>query len=499
VDDLPEDSPLWGRVTSTADNCLGSQCPQLQDCHVLKARRLALEADVLVINHHLLFADMAIREEGFAELLPGADGVILDEAHQLSEVAGQFFGLTLTARQLLDLARDTVAEQLKEAPDAGKIQELARALEKAVAELRLALGEGERRGAWAEVALDREVVAAMGDLEEVLGALARALEGAAPRSKGLENVHQRTVELLGRLTRLAGESPPDSVHWFETRGRGLALHLTPLEIAGQLRGQMERYRSAWILTSATLAVGEDFGHFATRLGLPEDSETLHLDSPFDFPRHGLLYHPTDLPDPRQPSYTRALVEAALPVLEASRGRAFLLFTSYRALREATELLTGRLDYPLLVQGSLPRSVLLERFKAAGNAVLLGTGSFWEGVDVRGPALSCVIIDKLPFASPGDPVLAARIDTLRRQGGNPFMEVQLPQAVIALKQGVGRLIRDVDDRGVLMLGDPRLLSRPYGQLFLDSLPPMTRTRRLERVQRFFALEQAVQYPSDQPIL
>jgi ATP-dependent DNA helicase DinG len=249
---------------------------------------------------------------------------------------------------------------------------------------------------------------------------------------------------------------------------------------------MERYPSAWIFTSATLAVGESFDHFAGRLGLG-DPVTMRLDSPFDFARNAMLYHPSGLPEPAFHGYVETMVQAALPVLRASQGRAFLLFTSYRAMHEAAAHLEGKLDYPLLVQGSLPKGELLARFRAQGNAVLLGTASFWEGVDVRGKALSCVVIDKLPFDSPGDPVLQARIEAMRSRGGNPFMEYQLPHAVITLKQGVGRLIRDVSDRGVLMLCDPRLLTKPYGRCFLDSLPPMIRTRKLSRVQRFFEQE------------
>ena len=485
IADVPETSPIWPRVTSTVDNCLGQDCPRIADCFLVKARREALAADVLVINHHLFCADMAIKETGFAELLPGAEAFILDEAHQLPEVASHFFGKSLGSRQLGELARDTVVEQARDAADFADLRRRAEALEPATNALREALGQADRRAPWREVAELPPVREAVGELSGALDRLREALKEAAQRGKGLENCHRRGEDLTQRLASLTGvESGPDNVRWFETRGRGFTLSLTPLDIAPTFRGRMEGQRGAWIFTSATLAVGQGFEHFAARLGL-HDYEGLRLDSPFDFARNTLLYHPPELPDPGSPRHTAALVEASLPVLAASRGRAFLLFTSYRALHEAAELLAGRLDYPLLVQGQRPKAALLRQFRALGNAVLLGTASFWEGVDVRGEALSCVVIDRLPFAAPGDPVVQARIESIRQHGEDPFLSYQLPHAVITLKQGVGRLIRDFTDRGVLVLGDPRIVSKSYGRVFLDSLPPMPRTRKLERVQAFFA--------------
>jgi ATP-dependent DNA helicase DinG len=484
VANVPEASPIWSRVTSTTDNCLGQECPDLSDCFLAKARREAQAADLLVINHHLFFADMAIKETGFAELLPGAEAIILDEAHQLPEIASHFFGKSLSSRQLLELTRDTLVEQLRDAPDFPVLRERAQTLEIAIAALRETLGVGDRRALWREVAAQSAVREAVADLTLKLDALRDALREAAGRGKGLENCARRSDDLAQRFLALTGTIlEPASVCWFETRGRGWILTLTPLDIAPTFQERMTAQPGAWVFTSATLAVGQRFDHFAARLGLT-DYAALCLDSPFDFADHTLLYHPPGLPDPATPSYTTALLEAALPVLDASRGRAFLLFTSYRALREAAEWLAGRVGYPLLVQGQWPKAALLKQFRELGNAVLLGTASFWEGVDVRGEALSCVIIDRLPFASPGDPVMQARIESLRQRGENPFMDYQLPQAVITLKQGVGRLIRDVSDRGVLVLGDPRLLSKSYGRTFLDSLPPMPRTKKLERVQAFF---------------
>lgn len=483
IGDIPEDSPVWPYVTSTSDNCLGQECAHVGDCFLIKARRAAQEADLLVINHHLFFADMALRGEGFGELLPGANAVILDEAHQLPEAASAFFGLAVSGRQLLELAQDALTEQVREAPDMASLARAAEGLEKAARDLRLAFGPGDRRAAWSELDRDAGVGSALDELRSRLAALNAVLEPIAERGKGLESCQRRTRELGEAIDQLTGDTPPGQVHWFETRGRGFTLHLTPLNVATPLRAHMDAQKCAWVFTSATLAVGDSFRHFSVRLGL-EEAETLQLPSPFDYPSQALWYVPRGLPQPNTPGYTRAVVDAALPVLVASRGRAFLLFTSHRALREAADLLEGRLDYPLLVQGTAPRSELLRRFRELGNAVLLGTSSFWEGVDVRGEALSCVIIDKLPFAAPNDPVVKARIDTLREEGREPFIEFQVPAAVITLKQGTGRLIRDVSDRGVLMICDPRLLRRGYGHAFLDSLPPMARTRDVADVERFF---------------
>ena len=482
---LAEDAPLWPQVTSTADNCLGTDCERLDECFLVKARRRAQEADLLVVNHHLLFADMALRDGGFGELLPGANAFILDEAHQLPETASNFFGITLSGNQLLELVRDSIVEDIREAGESGYLRQAAEYLEKTVKNLRLALGSELRRGQWRELADQPEVTAAVADVRSALDELAKHLEPLAARGKGLENCQRRCLDLSTRFAQVSAQAPDDYIHWFETHTRSFTLNLTPMDVAQMFRAQLDAKPCAWIFTSATLAVGDQFDHFTHRLGL-EEATARRWDSPFDFPHQAVLYVPPEMPDPNSPGYTRAVVEQALPVLEASRGRAFLLFTSHRALQEAAALLQERIEYPLLVQGQMPRSRLLEQFRALGNAVLLGTGSFWEGVDVRGEALSCVIIDKLPFASPGDPVLQARIDSMRERGGNPFMEYQLPQAVITLKQGVGRLIRDVNDRGVLMLCDPRLGTKSYGKVFLDSLPPMSKTRKLEVVQRFFQI-------------
>ncbi len=483
LSDVPEDSEWWPMVTSTADNCLGTACDQYETCYVNRARREALAADVLVINHHLFFADLALREDGFARLLPGADAVIFDEAHQLPEIAANFFGLALSSRQLLDLCRDTVTEERKEQSAVAGLAQAAQAVEKAVADFRLSFGVAPHRAAWHKVEQQNRFYKALTALKEQLADFSSRLEAASAKGEGLANCARRCQDLLDRFFTISESPHADHVVWYETTVRGFVLHLTPLNIAAIFRQQLEGYRKAWIFTSATLAVGDSFAHFQSQLGL-EQAATARWDSPFDYAKQGLLYIPPDLPEPAAADYTRRVIAAALPVLEASRGRAFLLFTSHRALKQAVELLTGKIAFPLLIQGSAPRSELLGRFRAAGNAVLLGTGSFWEGVDVRGDALSCVIIDKLPFAAPDDPLLQARGEALAEAGRSLFLEYQLPNAVIALKQGVGRLIRDVDDRGVLMLCDPRLTTKGYGKAFLDSLPAMPRTQHIAEVKKFF---------------
>ncbi|MCE5232727.1 MAG: ATP-dependent DNA helicase [Mizugakiibacter sp.] len=482
--EVPEDSPLWPRVTSTTENCLGAECPFFDECHVFKARRAAQEADVVVVNHHLLFADLALKQEGFGEILPGAHAFILDEAHQIPELAGQFFSTSVSARQLSDLAQDALAECGEVSGALNVLQSPLDALDAALKRARLALDPLPARGAWAQIEQRGEAVDALRALHDALAALAEALASQAERSRGMGSVHERAEALTARLQKLFDEDDGEEVRWYELSERGFVLSATPLDLAPPLRALREATHASWIFTSATLSVAGSFDHFARQLGL-DDPHTLSLDSPFDFATQALAYLPKGLPDPNTPGYTERVVEMALPVLEASRGRAFLLFTSHRALRRAAELLRDKVPWPLFVQGTAPRHQLLNEFRASGHGVLLGAASFWEGVDVAGEALSCVIIDKLPFAAPDDPVLEARLEALRRAGGNPFTDWQVPTAVIALKQGAGRLIRDVHDRGVLMLCDPRLTTRGYGRLFLRSLPPMPTSRALADVQRFFA--------------
>lgn len=481
--ELPEDASVLPLVTSTSDNCLGQECPNIDDCPLAKARKKASEADLIVVNHHLFFADRALKDDGFGELLPEAEAVIFDEAHQLPEVASLFFGESLSARQLFDLAADVITEMVQGAPDMRILSDLAGALETRVQDMRLAFGDEVRKAPWAEVEGLEAMSSAIPAVAVAFQQLLEALDKASARSKGLENCHRRAIELAELFEKLTDTAPDNQVHWFETFKKGFVIQWTPLDVAMPFRNMLGEKKCAWIFTSATLAIHEDFRHFTSQLGLA-DTECLQLPSPFAYEQQALFYVPRGIPDTSSPEYTLAVLRAALPVLEASHGRAFVLFTSHRALKEAAEWLPRQVSYPVLVQGTMAKAELLRQFRAAGNAILLGTGSFWEGVDVRGEALSCVIIDKLPFASPTEPIVAARIDAYKARGRNPFNSYQLPASIIAMKQGAGRLIRDTGDFGVLMACDPRLVGRPYGQLFLQSLPPMRRTRSLNEVKAFF---------------
>jgi ATP-dependent DNA helicase DinG len=482
--DIPEDASIWPAVTSTTDNCLGQDCPAWSRCHLVEARRRAQEADLVVVNHHLLCADFALRDDGFGELLPGADAYIIDEAHQLPDVASSFFGSSVSTRQLLDLGRDIQTEYHREAGDMPVLLDRVEAMNKATRELRLTFGQNPQRGTWTDLERNVEQSRALADCLEEVRQMRETLSALQGRGKGLDARLGRCEALVRELDRLISpEVDDDEIRWFETHAQSLRLNSTPLDVAEVFQEQMRRHPAAWVFTSATLAVGDDFGHFARQLGLG-DAPTRRWDSPFDYAQQALWFVPRGLPQPSDPGYTKAVVELVVPILEASRGRAFLLFTSHRALREAADLLTDVTDFELMVQGSAPKAELLERFVEHGEAVLLGTSSFWEGVDVRGRALSLVVIDKLPFAAPGDPVMQARLEAIRRRGANPFMQYQVPQAAIALKQGAGRLIRDEQDRGVLVLCDPRLLRKGYGRVFLDAMPGFARSRELDDVIAFF---------------
>ena len=479
---ISEEDPIWPSVTSTSDNCLGSDCNYLDKCHLVEARRQAQAADIVVINHHLLFADMMLREDGFAELLPQADAIIVDEAHQLPEVASSFFGESISGNQLTELARDCESEYLSEVNEDPEFVRIASVLQKLTKDLRLAFGTELRRADWLSIAHNKDFKKSVLAVAEQLEKLDKQLRPLAERSKGLESCYERCVILRSRFTKLTTDVPDDHIHWFETHRRSFTLHITPFDISDLFHSQMQTMQVTWIFTSATLTVANNFEHFKQRLGIETDNTAI-WDSPFDYSKQAVMYVPESLPDPTSAEYTEAVVEKALPIIDACRGGVFFLFTSHKALQQAADLLDGEINVPLMVQGDKPRDVLLSEFRHHGNAVLLGTSSFWEGVDVRGEALTCVIIDKLPFASPGDPVLKARIDAMRKQGSNPFMDFQLPTAVITLKQGAGRLIRDVNDRGVLMLCDPRLITKPYGKVFLDSLPAMMKTRNQQKVEGF----------------
>ncbi len=482
---IPEDALVWPLVTSTVENCLGQDCPDYGQCFLVEARRRAQEADLVVINHHLLCADFALKQGGFGELLPAADAYIIDEAHQLPEVANQFFGINVSGRQLQELARDvqTVYRQLKLKQQ--QIEAQALALDKSTRDFRLLFGLDEGRGPWEELAAKPTLLHALTNIRSTLDELVAVLTVRQGSDEALDACLTRAQGLQQQLMQIVDQhNGEETIRWYETTRLGFRLCQTPLDIADAFQQQMRSHAKAWVFTSATLAVGDSFAHFCAQLGLSEVT-TACWDSPFDYQSQALWYVPEDLPEPNAPNFTAQLISQVIPLLHASHGRAFLLFTSYRALHEARQLLTNAIDFPLYVQGDLPKNELLEQFRAHGNAVLLGTSSFWEGVDVQGEALSLVVIDKLPFASPGDPVLQARLDAIKKRGLNPFMQYQVPQAVIAFKQGAGRLIRGEADSGVLVTGDLRLLQKPYGKVFIKAMPPFKRTRKQEDVLAFFA--------------
>jgi ATP-dependent DNA helicase DinG len=480
---VSEESGLMPLVTSNNDNCLGSDCPQYDECFVVRARREAQDADIVVVNHHLLFADMAVKQSGFGEILPGAAAFIVDEAHQAPETASRFFSTTLSARQIRELCRDFMVESAEVSGALAVLREpIGDCLQK-LKEIELAVAEGmSERGSWEEMIRNDVLRSALQALDLAVNSLGAASRGLKDSARGLDACIDRIGEVQKRLDRFDSEPESGEVRWFERRGRGFALHITPLEVSAPFNAFRTSMDAAWLFTSATLAVKESFDHFTALMGLGE-AQTLRLDSPFDYPNNALMWLPENLPEPGNAAFVSELMELVIPLLHASEGRAFLLFTSHRALRQAADILVGQVSFPLFVQGEQPRSMLLEQFRTSGDGVLLGAASFWEGVDVVGEALSLVVIDKLPFAAPDDPVMEARSELTRREGGNPFTALYLPQAVISLKQGAGRLIRDVNDRGVLVICDPRIRTRSYGRIFRDSLPPMRQADSQSEVELF----------------
>jgi ATP-dependent DNA helicase DinG len=493
---VPETALIWNLVTSTRDTCMGAECQFYQDCFVMKARKEAQQADIVVVNHHLFFADVALKDTGVAELLPSANTVIFDEAHQLPDTATLFFGDTVSTSQVLELCRDVLAEGLSHARDGADWAKVVLPVERAARDLRLTFPQDIVRLAVNQIAPSSPFFPALEKLKEELKAMAVTLAGQAERAETIEQCRARAIELSTRLDEWNSKGDKkdnaggeESVLWVEAFSSSLQLHQTPLSIAPIFSKQREGSPRAWIFTSATLAVKNDFSHYASQMGL-QNELARSWPSPFDYEQQGLLYVPDNLPQPNSLDYTDAVIDAALPVIEAAQGRTFLLCTTLRVVHRAAERLreefgNRKLRFPLFVQGEAGRTELLDRFRAAGNAVLIGSQSFWEGVDVRGEALSVVIIDKLPFSPPDDPVLAARISVMEKKGLNGFMHHQLPEAIINLKQGAGRLIRDETDRGVLMICDPRLISKGYGKRIWQSLPPFKRTRDLEIVREFFA--------------
>ncbi len=479
---VAEDSPIWPFVTSTNDNCLGSDCPLYKDCFVVKARKKAMDADVVVVNHHLFLADLVVKEGGFGELIPEADVMIFDEAHQLPDIASQYFGQQLSSRQLQDLAKDIIIAYRTEVRDVQQLQKSADRLAQCAQDFRLTLGEPGFRGNLRDLLSDNNIMRMLTLLDDALELCYDVIKLSLGRSALLDAAFERAALYRTRLKRLRAIDEPGFSYWYECTSRHFTLALTPLSVAERFREVMDNRKAAWVFTSATLAVNEQMSHFSSRLGV-DKATTMILDSPFDYTQQALLCVPRNMPEPNQPGGARKLAQMMKPLIDANKGRCFFLCTSHKMMRELAAEFRASMTLPVLLQGETSKGQLLKQFLDAGNALLVATSSFWEGVDVRGDALSLVIIDKLPFTSPEDPLLKARMEDCRLRGGDPFNDVQLPDAVITLKQGVGRLIRDTEDRGVLVICDQRLVSRPYGGLFLNSLPPTPRTRDLQRAIAF----------------
>ncbi|HGS4905558.1 ATP-dependent DNA helicase [Vibrio parahaemolyticus] len=485
-EDLPEDSMIIPTITSTNDNCLGKECPSYTDCFVLKARKRAMDSDIVVVNHHLFLADLAIKETGFGELIPEADVFIFDEAHQLPDIASEYFGQSVSSRQIHDLAKDIEIAYRTEAKDMRQLQKVGDKLLQSAMDMRIVLGEPGFRGNWREAMQSESIKRELVRLTDSLDLAIDVLKLALGRSQLLDTAFERANLIKGRIERVCDVDITGYSYWYDTSPRHFTLHITPLSVADKFHEQIEIKQGAWIFTSATLAVSGDFKHFTDRLGL-KPKQQFSLPSPFDYEKQARLCVPRYLPEPNSPGLADKLVRMLAPVIEENDGRCFFLCTSHSMMRELGEKFREVLDLPVLMQGEMSKQKTLAEFMELGNALLVATGAFWEGIDVRGDALSCVIIDKLPFTAPDDPLLKARIEDCRLRGGEPFSEVQIPDAVITLKQGVGRLIRDQKDHGALIICDNRLVTRDYGGTFLGSLPPIPRTRDLERIKAFLKAE------------
>ena len=495
IEDLPDDLPIWNDVAATSENCIGTECPAYQECFVTKMRQRAAESDVVIVNHHLLCADAAVRQSAYGEVIPACTTAVIDEAQQLEDVATQYFGIAVSNHRLDELCRDGRRLAAGDGPQPAEIEE-------ASARELLDLLDGARNdaqfffGALAPAAAAGERTRVTADaltgaaeparrLGRRLGDLAAAAARLAEPSGStdLAALGRRADEIRTQLAFLLAADDAAYVYFVERRGRGLFLRAAPIDVSSIIRELLIERMESTVLTSATLSVDDSFAYARGRLGIADAAE-LKLPSEFDYREQAILYLPRGMPAPNHPRFTAAVAREVTALLRITRGRAFVLFTSYANLRDVRDRLDPTLPYPLLVQGTAPRSVLLREFRATPNAVLLATSSFWQGVDVAGEALSCVVIDKLPFASPGDPLTAARMEQIDADGGNPFSDYQVPLAILTLLQGIGRLLRHRTDRGVLALLDPRLRTRGYGRRFLDSLPPAPVTHDLARVARFF---------------
>lgn len=479
---VAEDSPTWSIVTSTNDNCLGSDCPNYEACFVVKARKRAMSADVVVVNHHLFLADVVVKESGFGELIPKSDIMIFDEAHQIPDIASHYFGEQLSSRQFIDVAKEIILTYRTEIKDIEQLQKCADLLIKRTQDFRLALGDSAFKGNLRHLVRIKTVQQAFDLLKDALQFCYDVLKMAIGRSVALDACFERITEYTTLLVRLFETETTGFSYWFECTHHHFVLGLTPLSISDRFRELLALRKGSWIFTSATLSVNDDLSHYTERLGIESAAQIL-LPSPFDYATQSLLCVPRYLPAPNDKKMAEELVKQLSPVIEANRGRCFFLCTSHQMMRDLAERFRETLTLPVLMQGETSKTKLLEQFVTEGNALLVATSSFWEGVDVRGDTLSCVIIDKLPFTSPDDPLLKARTEDCVLKGQDPFTEIQIPEAVITLKQGVGRLIRDHQDRGVIIICDNRLVMRSYGAIFLNSLPPIPRTRNLDNIIDF----------------
>ena len=483
LEEVTENDLIWRHVTSTVENCLGSECPEYTDCLVMKARRKAMNADVLVVNHHLLFADMSLKQDGFGELLPDAEVIILDEAHQIPEIASRFFSTSFSSYQCQDLLNDTKKESGEVTGAFAAISESQQHVEQALRDLYLQFSTVKETDTLPKLLEKQSNKEHLELLLDALIEFSESLKSIASQSKGLESCYLRSEMLVAFLEDVINKNETGFIYWYENKNKFFIFHKTPLDISDPLTKFRSENKASWILTSATLAVNQSFAHFQKETGFFE-SETLLVDSPFDYEKNALIYVPNEVPEANDYNFNKEICEHMLPLIEKIKGGVFFLFTSHKALNNAAKFFHENLSKPLFVQGQGSRHQILADFRDSGNGVLLGAASFWEGVDVAGDNLSCVIIDKLPFAHPDDPVLQARITKIVENGGNAFFDYQLPKAIIALKQGVGRLIRTETDKGILVICDKRIMTKPYGRQFINSLPSMKKTNRLDKIQSSF---------------